>query len=255
MSEHALELVDLHAGYLGGVPIVNGVTHHLPPGSVTTVVGPNGAGKSTLLKAVYGLTRWSRGTVRVSGREVSGLAPHRRLEAGVSLVPQGRCNFPQLTVLENLQLAVYTLPKGRRAAAVDGVLARFPVLGEHRRRHAGHLSGGQQQILETAMALTVEPRVLLIDEPSLGLSPKARAHVFETLTGIARDGVTVLMVEQNVVEGLEASDHALVMVEGRVDRHGPAAEVLADPDMKAVFLGGRPDQDLPSTPQPLQERS
>jgi branched-chain amino acid transport system ATP-binding protein len=197
--------------------------------------------------------------VRIGDVELSELAPHRRLEAGVSLVPQGRCNFPQMSVVENLQLAVYTMPRAERNDAIDRVLGQFPALVPHRRRHAGHLSGGQQQMLETAMAMAVRPRALLIDEPSLGLSPRARVDVFDSLRSIADEGVTVVMVEQNVVEGLAASDHAVVMVEGRIDRHGPAQEVLADPEMKAVFLGGRPGEpheDALPDPEPiaLQER-
>lgn len=242
MSDYVLQLTDFRAGYHPGVPIVKGVTHRMPPGSVTTIVGPNGAGKSSLLKGIYGLTRWCEGSARLGSVELGRLAPHRRLVAGVSLVPQGRCNFPQLTVLENLQLGVYTLTKRRREEAVAEALDSFPMLADNRQRHAGNLSGGQQQLLEIAMAMSVKPRVLLIDEPSLGLSPRARAQVFESLGGIARGGVSVVMVEQNVIEGLEASDHAVVMVEGCIDRHGPAAQILADPEMKDVFLGGRPGE-------------
>lgn len=240
MSETRLSLAGFSAGYLPGVPIVNDVTIDIASRSVTTIVGPNGAGKSTMLKGVYGLTRWSTGSVLVGDTDIATLPPWRRLDHGVALVPQGRCNFPRMTVMENLQLATYSLSRADRATAVEATLERYPVLADMKNRAAGNLSGGQQQLLEVAMAMTVEPRVLLIDEPSLGLSPKTRAQVFAQLVEIAAGGVSVLMVEQNVIEGLAASDFAIVMSEGRIRCHGPAAEVLEDPDMKHVFLGGRP---------------
>lgn len=239
-AEPRLRVSAFSAGYVSGVPIVNDLTHEFAGGSVTTIVGPNGAGKSSLLKGVYGLTRWCRGSVRLGDHEIGGRPAWQRLKAGVSLVPQGRCNFPYMTVLENLRLGVYTLPRPRRAEAVAWALEEFPVLAAHRTRAAGNLSGGQQQLLEIAMAMVVRPRVLLIDEPSLGLSPKARSQVFDTLREIALGGVCVVMVEQNVIEGLAASDTAVVMTEGRIHRHGPAQEILHDPEMKNVFLGGRP---------------
>ena len=237
-----LNIVGFSAGYLAGVPIVNEVTIEIAPASVTTIVGPNGAGKSTLLKGIYGLTKWSTGSVEVASTDIAQLPPWRRLGHGVSLVPQGRCNFPRMTVLENLQLAAYSLPRRRRVDVVNDILNRYPVLATTKGRAAGNLSGGQQQLLEVAMAMTVEPRILLIDEPSLGLSPKTRGEVFAQLVEIASGGVSVLMVEQNVLEGLAASDFAIVMSEGRIRRHGRAAEVLEDPDMKHVFLGGRPGE-------------
>ena len=239
--EPYLRLDGFSAGYLPGVAIVNDVTIDIAPASVTTIVGPNGAGKSSLLKGIYGLTRCSSGAVLVAGVDISKLPPWRRLTHGVALVPQGRCNFPRMTVLENLQLAAYTLPRAQRARIVNGTFERYPTLSRMRSRAAGNLSGGEQQLLEVAMAMTVEPRALLIDEPSLGLSPKTRGEVFAQLVDIAHDGVSVLMVEQNVVEGLAASDYAIVMTDGRVRRHGAAADVLTDPDMKHVFLGGRPE--------------
>jgi branched-chain amino acid transport system ATP-binding protein len=150
-----------------------------------------------------------------------------------------------MTVQENLQLGVYTLPRSGRAVAVAEALDQFPALAAQRMRAAGNLSGGQQQLLEIAMAMMVHPRVLLIDEPSLGLSPKARCQIFDKLKEITDHGVSVVMVEQNVIEGLAASDIAVVMVDGRIHRHGPAEEVLNDPDMKNVFLGGRPDTAAP----------
>lgn len=228
------------AGYLADVPIVTDLTHGFADNSVTTIVGPNGAGKSSLLNGIYGLTRWSTGSVRIGDVEVRRMPAWKRLKAGISLVPQGRCNFPQMTVLENLRLGAYTLPRNDREAAVAAALDEFPALAAHRARAAGNLSGGQQQLLEIAMAMVVSPKALLIDEPSLGLSPKARCQVFDKLQEIAASGVSVVMVEQNVIEGLAASDIAVVMTDGRIHRDGPAGEILHDPEMKNVFLGGRP---------------
>lgn len=239
-TEPRLRVSAFSAGYLTDVSIVKGVTHGFADNSVTTIVGPNGAGKSSLLNGIYGLTRWSTGSVRIGEAEVRRLPAWKRLKAGISLVPQGRCNFPQMTVLENLRLGAYTLPRNERSAAIAEALDEFPVLAEYRARAAGNLSGGQQQLLEIAMAMVVRPRALLIDEPSLGLSPKARSQVFDKLQEIAAGGVSVVMVEQNVIEGLSASDVAVVMTDGRIHRTGPAGEILNDPDMKNVFLGGRP---------------
>lgn len=242
-AEPGLCIKGFSAGYLPGVPIVNDVSHSVAHNSVTTIVGPNGAGKSSLLKGLYGLTRWSTGSVRVGDVEIAGMPAWRRLKAGVSLVPQGRCNFPHMSVMENLQLGVYTLNKKERSAAVDEALEEFPALATYRTRAAGNLSGGQQQLLEIAMAMVVRPKTLLIDEPSLGLSPRARVQIFDKLHEIAGGGVTVMMVEQNVIEGLAASDYAIVMVEGRICRGGRAKEIVDDPEMKQVFLGGRPVSD------------
>ncbi|MES9539542.1 ATP-binding cassette domain-containing protein [Actinomadura sp. NPDC000600] len=239
-TEPRLRVSAFSAGYLADVPIVNELTHGFANGSVTTIVGPNGAGKSSLLNGIYGLTQWSTGSVRIGDLEVRRMPAWKRLKAGISLVPQGRCNFPQMTVLENLRLGAYTLPRNERSAAVAEALDEFPALATCRTRAAGNLSGGQQQLLEIAMAMVVRPQALLIDEPSLGLSPKARCQVFDKLQEIAAGGVSVVMVEQNVVEGLAASDVAVVMTDGRIHRNGPAGEILNDPEMKNVFLGGRP---------------
>ncbi|MEO3886655.1 ABC transporter ATP-binding protein [Nonomuraea sp. B5E05] len=244
-ADRHLSVSAFSAGYLSGVPIVNDLTYGFASGCLTTIVGPNGAGKSSLLKGIYGLTKWCKGSIRIGDRDITTLPAWSRMQAGISLVPQGRCNFPRMTVQENLQLGVYTLPRGSRAVAVAESLDQFPALAAQRTRPAGNLSGGQQQLLEIAMAMMARPRVLLIDEPSLGLSPKARCQIFDELKEIAAHGVSVVMVEQNVIEGLAASDVAVVMVDGRIHRHGPAEEVLGDPEMKNVFLGGRPDAPAP----------
>jgi len=238
MPESVLELAEVQAGYLSGVPIVNGVTHRFPAGTVTTIVGPNGAGKSTLLKAVYGLTKWCRGSIRVGDVDIAGIPPHRRLAAGVGIVPQGRCNFPHMSVDENLKMGCYTLPGGKHNAAITRVTGLFPMLRQKARTEAGNLSGGEQQILEMAMVLLLEPSLLLLDEPSLGLSPRMQGDVFATVQQIAATGVTVLVVEQNVRGALLISDRALVMEQGRKFMEGPAAEVRTDPRIRQAYLGG-----------------
>jgi branched-chain amino acid transport system ATP-binding protein len=254
-ADPALRIENFSAGYVAKVPIVNDLSHPVPAGRVTTVVGPNGAGKSSLLKGLYGLTRWSKGSVRLDGTELTRLSACERLRAGISLVPQGRCNFPYMTVRENLQLGVATLHRKQRESAVAAALEEFPALRAHLGRMAGNLSGGQQQLLEIAMAMAARPRVLLIDEPSLGLSPAARALVFGKLRQIATTGVCVVMVEQNVVEGLAASDLGIVMVEGRIYRAGTATAIANDPEMKQVFLGGRPDAEPGAATDRTSERN
>jgi branched-chain amino acid transport system ATP-binding protein len=253
-AEPALRIENFSAGYVAKVPIVNAVSHAVAAGQVATVVGPNGAGKSSLLKGLYGLTRWSKGSVVVAGTEVTRLSAWERLRAGLSLVPQGRCNFPYMTVRENLQLGVATLPRRQRESSVAAALAEFPALEAHLGRMAGNLSGGQQQLLEIAMAMAAQPRILLIDEPSLGLSPAARRLVFDKLRQIAATGVCVVMVEQNVVEGLAASDLGIVMVEGRIHRTGTAEAIANDPEMKQVFLGGRPGTEPAHAPRSTSGR-
>jgi len=237
MSAPVLELIDVTAGY-GDNPIVRGFSAALEAGSITTLIGGNGAGKSTLLRAIYGTNRWFSGQIVLRGEAIERLQPWQRLARGIGFVPQGRCNFPNMTVAENLQLGCYTLPGPRHRPAIERVTALFPVLGAKRRTAAGNLSGGEQQVLEMAMVLLVEPSVLLLDEPSLGLSPGMQGQVFATVQGIARAGVTILVVEQNVRGALLISDRALVMEQGRKFMEGPAEAVRTDPRIRQAYLGG-----------------
>jgi branched-chain amino acid transport system ATP-binding protein len=241
VSTPVLELVSLTAGY-GDNPIVRDFSARLHAGTITTLIGGNGAGKSTLLRAVYGTNRWFSGQVVFAGEPIEHLEPAERFRRGVGFVPQGRCNFPAMTVAENLMMGCYTLDTGKRRAAIARMTEQFPLLGERRGTAAGNLSGGEQQILEMAMVLMVEPRLLLLDEPSLGLSPKMQADVFSTVQRIARSGVTVLVVEQNVRGALMISDRALVMEQGRKFMEGPAADVRNDPRIRQAYLGGNIDQ-------------
>jgi branched-chain amino acid transport system ATP-binding protein len=233
----ALELVSVTAGY-GDNPIVRDFSARLAPGSITTLIGGNGAGKSTLLRAIYGTNRMFSGQIVFNGETIERLPPWERLKRGVGFVPQGRCNFPAMSVTENLKMGCYTLPSGKHAVAIERVMSAFPLLRAKARIEAGNLSGGEQQILEMAMVLLVEPSLLLLDEPSLGLSPKMQGDVFATVQRIASLGVTVLIVEQNVRGALLISDRALVMEQGRLFMEGPAKEVRTDPRIRQAYLGG-----------------
>jgi branched-chain amino acid transport system ATP-binding protein len=233
-----LAFESLSVGY-GDEPIVRDFTAEIPAGSITTIIGPNGAGKSTLLKAVFGLNRHFGGTLRFEGQAIEQLSPRERLARGIGFVPQGRCNFPLMTVSENLDLGAYTL-KGApaRRQAIDRVLESFPVLAAKRDVLAGNLSGGEQQILETAMVLETSPRLLLLDEPSLGLSPLNQDQIFQTIADLRRHGLTVLVVEQNAHGALEVSDTGIVMELGRLFLAAPASQVISDPRIRDAFLGG-----------------
>ncbi len=229
MSYPALELVSVTAGY-GDARIVNDFSARLQAGTITTLIGGNGAGKSTLLRAIYGTNRFFSGQIVFKGETIERLPPWERLKRGVGFVPQGRCNFPAMSVTENLKMGCYTLHAGRHEAAIDRVTGLFPMLREKARIEAGNLSGGEQQILEMAMVLLVEPTLLLLDEPSLGLSPRMQGDV------------SVLIVEQNVRGALLISDRALVMEQGRLFMEGPAAEVRTDPRIRQAYLGGNIQQ-------------
>jgi branched-chain amino acid transport system ATP-binding protein len=235
----ALEAVT--AGY-GDNPIVREFSASLNAGTITTLIGGNGAGKSTLLRAIYGTNRFFSGRILFNGQAIERLPPWERLKRGIGFVPQGRCNFPAMSVAENLKMGCYTLPAAKHDAAIGRVIALFPMLKQKERTEAGNLSGGEQQILEMAMVLLVEPTLLLLDEPSLGLSPRMQGDVFTTVQQIAARGVTVLIVVQNVRGALLISDRALVMEQGRKFMEGPAAEVRTDPRIRQAYLGGNIQQ-------------
>jgi branched-chain amino acid transport system ATP-binding protein len=232
-----LEIDRLSAGY-DQEPIVVDFSARIPAASVTTVIGPNGAGKSTLLRSIYGLNKTFGGSIRFLGRPIERLAPRERLRLGIGFVPQGRCNFPLMTVRENLELGAYTLPRATADEAPAKMLSMFPMLAAKLGVLAGNLSGGEQQILETAMVLEAGPRLLLLDEPSLGLSPSMQDQVFETIGELRGLGLTVLVIEQNAHGALEISDHGIVMELGRLFMMGPAREIIADPRIRIAYLGG-----------------
>jgi branched-chain amino acid transport system ATP-binding protein len=238
MAEPLLAFERLSVGYTDE-PVVVDFSAVIAAGSITTIIGPNGAGKSTLLRAIYGLNRHFGGSLRYLGTPIEQLEPRERLRLGIGLVPQGRCNFPLMTVRENLELGAYTLPAAQAAQALDRVLAQFPLLAAKLAVLAGNLSGGEQQLLEIAMVLEAGPKLLLLDEPSLGLSPGNQEQIFATIAELRGRGLTVLVVEQNAHGALRISDTGIVMELGRLFMAGPAGEILSDPRIKQAYLGAR----------------
>lgn len=233
-----LEVHDLYGGY-GRTTILNGVSFAVPPASITTLIGPNGAGKSTVFKAIFGLLAIRSGRVLLEGRDVTGQTPAQMIRHGVTYVPQGRNIIPQLSVLHNLELGgVAARDQARVRARMEEVMEQFPMLREHRHRKAIELSGGQQKQLEIARALLLDPRLILVDEPSIGLSPDLVQEVFKTLQRLRDRGVTVVMIEQNARAALAISDYGLVLELGQTRMHDAAHRLLADPRVGHLFLGG-----------------
>jgi neutral amino acid transport system ATP-binding protein len=233
-----LELREVVAGY-EEVEVLRGVSLAVRAGQIVCIIGANGAGKSTLLRTVFGLVRPRAGTIRFATGEIAGLRPTAVLGRGLGYVPQGRCNFPAMSVEENLQMGAYLRRDARVRDDIEALLVRFPVLATKRRDPAGTLSGGQQQILEMAIALLLNPRLLMIDEPSLGLDPRMVEIVFDAILAINREGTTILMVEQNARKALSVSDRGLVLELGRNRFEGTGAELLNDPEVRQHYLGGR----------------
>jgi branched-chain amino acid transport system ATP-binding protein len=227
----------LVAGYSVADEVLKGVSFAVEAGEIVGVIGPNGAGKSTLFKAVAGLLKPGRGEIRLEGRPIGGRPPRDVARLGVAYVPQEQNVFPTMSVRENLEMGGYVDPRGS-TGRIDAVFERFPVLAGKRRHAARTLSGGERQILAMAMALMVEPKLLLLDEPSAGLAPLAAERLFESIAAVNREGVAVAMVEQNASEALAVADRAYILVDGRNHRSGSAAELAADPDIRRVFLGG-----------------
>ena len=236
-GEHVLKMAGLYAGY-GNRRVLFDVSAQILAGTITAVVGPNGAGKSTLLKAVAGLAdRW-RGSILFKGKDIRERESGDILGMGISMVPQGRCNFPLMTVQENLEMGAYTRRDEQVRRDLDMMKERFPVLSTKKDLLAGNLSGGEQQILEMAMALMLKPSLLLLDEPSLGLAPGPMGRVFQEVQRIAAQGIPVIMVEQNAKRALEISDQALVLDLGRVWMSGTGKEILANQQVRKRYLGG-----------------
>jgi branched-chain amino acid transport system ATP-binding protein len=226
------------AGY-GKMTILNGATAQIRRGAITTVVGPNGAGKSTLFKTIFGLLPVRAGAISFDGRSIVNSPPRRLLDAGVVYIPQGRNIFPELSVRHNLELGGVALSdQSGLAGRVEAMLGRFPALGEKANRQASTLSGGQQKLLEVARGLLLDPKLILIDEPSIGLSPLMVQEVFAILTGLRDSGVTILLIEQNARQALQMSDYGLVLEQGRTCIEDTAASILADPRIAQLFLGG-----------------
>ncbi len=228
-----LEVQALSAGYARDA-VLQSIDLDLAPGEIVTLVGANGAGKSTLLKAISGLLRPMSGSIRFEGRDLAGLDPAQRLRLGIAHVPEGRQVFAGMTVRENLLLGGYI---GAAPGRLDQVVALFPALRDRLADPAGNLSGGQQQMLAIARGLMSGPRVVLLDEPSLGLSPLLVAEVFRLIDALRAAGITVLLAEQNARAALAIADRGFVIENGRVALSGPAAELLHSPDIAARYLG------------------
>jgi branched-chain amino acid transport system ATP-binding protein len=237
-GESIIELDHVVAGYTPSLTILNGVTLDARRGEITLLIGPNGAGKSTLLRTLFGMLVPRSGEIRFEGKRINGTGPRELLRQGIAYVPQGRNLFASLSVRHNLELGGITLPRTALPARIDEVLARFPRIRERIDNQASTLSGGEQKQLEVGRALLLRPRVLLIDEPSIGLSPRLVQDVMALLRQLADQGVTVLMVEQNVRTALKYADRALVLEMGRLALDRPAGALLGDPDLNRLFLGG-----------------
>jgi branched-chain amino acid transport system ATP-binding protein len=233
-----LAVEDLVGGY-GKLTVLNGTSFKVARGAITTLIGPNGAGKSTVFKAVFGLLPVQRGRIVFDGREVTNLDPRRLLELGICYVPQGRNVFPELSVLHNLELgATAARPDAKVAARIESLMDRFPMLRRKAGAQASTLSGGEQKLLEIARGLLLEPKLMLIDEPSIGLSPLLVKQTFGILQDLRAKGVSILMVEQNAKRALEISDFGVVLELGRTRLEGAASAILADPRVGQLFLGG-----------------
>jgi len=239
MAEDAiLTLENVVAGY-GRMTILNGVSAAIRRGAITTVIGPNGAGKSTLFKTVFGVLGVRSGKVMFDGTDTTSRAPRRMLDAGMCYVPQGRNLFPELSVRHNLELGGVALAdRSGLAARMDAMMARFPVIREKADAQASTLSGGQQKMLEVARGLLLDPKLMLIDEPSIGLSPIMVQEVFSILKELRDAGVTILLIEQNARQALAISDYGLVLEQGQTRIEDRAADILADPRIAQLFLGG-----------------
>jgi branched-chain amino acid transport system ATP-binding protein len=231
-----LEARGLVAGYVPGVDILNNCNLDLADGEIIGIIGPNGAGKSTLIKALFGLVPLRAGTVQLRGESIAGLRAHELVRRGVGYVPQRDNVFPRLTIEENLRMGVYLRPR-TFADRVDSVVGLFPVLRDRRRQRAGSLSGGERQMVAMARALMMEPSVLLLDEPSAGLSPKFQDDVFARVLDVNRAGVSVVMVEQNATRCLEIAQRGYVLDQGRNAYTGTGHDLLVDPKVIELYLG------------------
>jgi branched-chain amino acid transport system ATP-binding protein len=241
MTAHAIPLLvaqGLTGGY-GKLDILHDVSLTVNVGEIVSIIGPNGAGKSTAFKTIVGFLRPRQGTVSFNGEDITGLRPDLVLRRGLAYVPQGRIVFPDMTVLENLEMGAYIeRERARVMAALERVYALFPILHERRAQRAGTMSGGEQQMVAIARALMTSPRLILLDEPSLGLSPKFVTLIFDKLLEMKRAGFTLTVVEQNATRALGIADRAYVLELGRNRFEGPGPRLLTDPEVKRLYLGG-----------------
>jgi branched-chain amino acid transport system ATP-binding protein len=232
-----LSAANLHVGY-GDAPVLWDVAMTVGPGELVAVVGPNGAGKTTLVNALARLLPVRQGRITLDGRDVTRDSPQQVCDRGIAIIPEGRRLFVKMTVEENLELGCYRRAvRATRTEGLDRVYTMFPILKERRHQIAGTMSGGQQQMVAIGRALMAQPKLILVDEPSLGLAPIVAAQVFEVLQDINRHGVSMLLIEQNVNKALEIAQRAYVLENGRIAAEGQPAELLARPEIRAAYLG------------------
>jgi branched-chain amino acid transport system ATP-binding protein len=231
-----LSIRGLRSGY-GKIEVLHDVTLDVARGQIVTLIGANGAGKTTLLKTISGLLRPSAGSITFEGKSIVRRPPHKIVELGISHVPEGRAILKRMTVIDNLRMGAYVRTDSEIAEDIEAALARFPLLSERRLQIAGTLSGGEQQMLAIGRALVARPRLLLFDEPSLGLAPKIVSQIFLTLRELKNEGKTVLLVEQNARQALRVADHGYVLERGRIIYSGSGKELLNMPEVQRTYLG------------------
>jgi len=231
-----LEVADIHT-YYGAIEALKGISLTVSEGEVVTLIGSNGAGKSTTLRSISGLTPARSGTVRFGGREITRMSTQEIVGLGIALSPEGRHCFPRMTVRENLDLGAHLRRGPEVAADLEEVFTLFPRLQERERQKAGTMSGGEQQMLAIGRALMARPRLLLLDEPSMGIAPLLVARIYETIAAINRNGVAILLVEQNANYALEIADRGYVLETGRVAVSAPSADLRDDPEVQRAYLG------------------
>jgi ABC-type branched-subunit amino acid transport system ATPase component len=235
-----LEVQDIYTGYTPEIDILKGVSLHVKPGEIVCVIGPNGAGKSTVFKALYGFLDVRQGRILFDDRDITNIRPQNALKAGITIVPQLRSIFPQMTVYENLELGMYLeMDKERIKRRINYILELFPRLAERAKQKAGTMSGGEQRMLEIGRALMWEPKLVLMDEPSAGLAPLITKTIFKNIKRLNEEiGLTVLMIEQNARQGLEVSDRGYVLELGQNSYEGSGRELLRNTEVRRAFLGG-----------------
>ena len=236
MSERVVEVKDLVAGYLPGVNILNGTNFHADKGELIGIIGPNGAGKSTLLKAIFGLVKVREGSITLNGESIVGLKPNTLVSKGVGFIPQTNNVFPSLTIEENLQMGIFQQPEHYKER-LEFVVSIFEELGKRLKQRAGSLSGGERQMVAMSRALMMDPTVLLLDEPSAGLSPVRQDEAFLRVSDINKAGVTCIMVEQNARRCLQIADRGYVLDQGKDAVVGTGRELLNDPQVVGLYLG------------------
>ncbi len=237
MAEPFLIGEAMTGGYGRGADILHGCTISVEKGKIAVIVGPNGAGKSTAMKAVFGMLNLRSGSVRLDGEDITALSPQDRVAKGMAFVPQTSNIFPSMTVEENLEMGAF-LRRDDIRATIEQVYELFPILRDKRRQAAGELSGGQRQQVAVGRALMTKPKLLMLDEPTAGVSPIVMDELFDRIIEVARAGITILMVEQNARQALEIADTGYVLVQGANAYTGTGAELLADPEVRRTFLGG-----------------